>query len=105
MVTEQVEKPCEASGQTPPNRYCGSRGRPTGSKNRHRREVTLSPSLCFIQAHIQWLLEQIGEACKVVYFIFDGEFGHNDALQMVRQVDRAAFDLQASVYFCALFAL
>ena len=40
----------------------------------------------FIQAHIQRLLEQIGEAFKVVYFIFDAEFGHNDALQMVRQV-------------------
>jgi putative transposase len=24
---------------------------------------------------------------KVVYFIFDGELGHHDALQMVRQVD------------------
>jgi hypothetical protein len=87
VVTEQVEKPCEASGQTPPKKQTGgSRGRPTGSKNRHRREVTLSPSLCFIQAHIQRLLEQIGEAFKVVYFIFDGELGHNDALQMVRQV-------------------
>ena len=87
VVTEQVEKPCEASAQTPPKKQTsGSRGRPKGSKNRHRRAVALSPSLCFIQAHIQRLLEQIGEAFKVVYFIFDGEFGHNDALQMVRQV-------------------
>ena len=87
VVTEQVEKPCEASGQTPPQKQTGgSRGRPKGSKNRHRRGVALSPSLCFIQAHIKRLLEQIGEAFKVVYFIFDGELGHNDALQMVRQV-------------------
>ena len=63
VVTEQVEKPCEASGQTPPKKQTsGSRGRPKGSKNRHRREVALSPSLGFIQAHIQRLLEQIGEA-------------------------------------------
>jgi putative transposase len=87
VVTEQVEKPCEASGQTPPQKQTGgSRGRPKGSKNRHRRGVALSPSLCFIQAHIKRLLEQIGEAFKVVYFIFDGELGHNDALQMVRHV-------------------
>ena len=87
VVTEAVEKPCETSGPTPPKKQTGgSRGRPKGSKHRHRREVTLSPSLCFIQAHIQRLLEQIGEAFKVVYFIFDAEFGHNDALQMVRQV-------------------
>ena len=82
-----MEKPCETSGQTPPKKQTGgARGRPKGSKNRHRREVALSPSLCCIQAHIKRLLEQIGDAFTVVYCIFDGEFGHNDALQMVRQV-------------------
>jgi hypothetical protein len=48
--------------------------------------VEISPSLGFIQEHIKRLLEQIGDAFKVVYFIFDGELGHNDAMQMVRQV-------------------
>jgi hypothetical protein len=48
--------------------------------------VDLSPSLGFIQEHIKRLLEQIGDAFKVVYFLFDGELGHNDAMQMVRQV-------------------
>jgi putative transposase len=87
VVTEQVDKPLEAPGQAPPKKKSGgSRGRPKGSKNRNRREVELSPSLCFIQEHIKRLLAQIGDAFKVVYFIFDGELGHNDALQMVRQV-------------------
>lgn len=89
VVTEQVDKllavPVQATAkQKKPSG--GSRGRPKGSKNRHRREVDLSPSLCFIQRHIKRLLEQMGDTFKVVYFIFDGEFGHNDALQMVRQV-------------------
>ncbi len=67
VVTEQVDKPCETSVQAPPKKQTGgSRGRPKGSKNRHRREVTLSPSLWFIQAHIKRLLEQIGEAFKVL---------------------------------------
>ena len=48
--------------------------------------MELSPSLGFIQEHIKRLLEQIGDAFKVVYFLFDGELGHNDAMQMVRQV-------------------
>jgi putative transposase len=90
VVTEQVEKSWGVSVQAPSKRKKksgGSRGRPKGSKNRHRREVDLSPSLCFIQRHIKQLLEQIGDTFKVVYFIFDGELGHNDALQMVRQVD------------------
>ena len=87
VMTEQVEKPSDALVQAPPpTKASGRRGRPPGRKNRNRREVALSPSLRFIQEHIKWLLEQIGDAFKVVYFLFDGELGHNDALQMVRQV-------------------
>ena len=87
VVTEQVKKACAAAGQAPPTKkLSGQRGRPKGNKNRNRREVVLSPSLRFIQEHIKRLLQQIGDAFKVVYFIFDGELGHNDAMQMVRQV-------------------
>ena len=87
VVTEQVSQPCETSVQERSKKKAGGpRGRPKGSQNRNRREVALSPSLCFIQNHIKRLLEHIGDACKVVYFIFDGELGHNDAMQMVRQV-------------------
>lgn len=87
VLTEQVEKPSDALVQEPPKpKARGRRGRPQGSKNRNRREVELSPSLRFIQAHIKRLLEQIGDAFKVVYFLFDGELGQNDALQMTRQV-------------------
>jgi putative transposase len=87
VLTEQVEKVCEAAAQAQSTKKSkGQRGRPQGSKNRHRREVALSPSLRFIQEHIQSLLKQIGDAFQVVYFLFDGELGHNDAMQMVRQV-------------------
>jgi DDE superfamily endonuclease len=87
VLTEQVEKVCEAAAQAQSTKKSkGQRGRPQGSKNRNRREVALSPSLRFIQEHIQSLLKQIGDAFKVVYFLFDGELGHNDAMQMVRQV-------------------
>ena len=88
VVTEQVEKPLEASVQAPPKqkKSGGPRGRPKGSKNRNRREVELSPSLCLIQTHIKRLLEQIGDHVKIIYFVFDGELGHHDATPMVRQV-------------------
>lgn len=89
VVTEQVDKALEMSVQVAAKqktKASGSRGRPKGSKNRNRREVNLSPSLRFIQLHIKRLLEQIGDTFKVVYFIFDGELGHHDALQMVQQV-------------------
>jgi hypothetical protein len=54
VVTDQVDIPLETSGQAPPKQtFGGARGRPTGSKNRNRREVELSPSLCCIQHHIK----------------------------------------------------
>ena len=87
VLTEQVEQPSDALVPEPPKKKAsGRRGRPPGSKNRHRRAVALSPSLGFIQKHIKRLLEQIGDAFKVVYFLFDGELGYNDALHMVREV-------------------
>jgi putative transposase len=87
VVTEQVAKAGEAAAPAQSTQKAkGQRGRPPGSKNRNRRNVELSPSLRFLQEHIKSLLQQIGDACKVVYFIFDGELGHNDALHMVRQV-------------------
>ena len=89
VVTEQVDKLLEVPVHALPAKKKtpgGSRGRPKGSKNRNRREVDLSPSLGFIQTHLKKLLEQIGDAFTVVYFIFDGELGHHDALQMVQQV-------------------
>jgi putative transposase len=87
VMTEQVDKPSDALVQEPSKpKASGRRGRPKGSRNRHRREVELRPSLGFIQEHIKRLLEQIGDAFKVVYFIFDGELGHNNAMHMVRQV-------------------
>ena len=87
LLTAHVDTPSEAWVQAPPKTKArGRRGRPQGSKNRNRRAVELSPSLRFIQEHIKRLLAQISDAFKVVYFLFDGEFGHNDAMQMVRQV-------------------
>ena len=54
VVTEQVAKAGEAAGQAPsPKKSKGQRGRPQGSKNRNRREVELSPSLRFLQEHIE----------------------------------------------------
>jgi putative transposase len=93
MVTEQVNKLFEPSVQEltkkkpSTKKSSGARGRPKGSKNRNRREVQLSPSLCFIQDHIKKLLAQIGDTFKLIYFVFDGELGHHDALQMARQVN------------------
>ena len=62
-----------------------NRGRPKGSGHRNRREVVLSAYLRFVQGMIRGLLTLIGAELAVRYFLYDGAFGHNEALQMVRQ--------------------
>jgi putative transposase len=88
MVTEQVDKSLEPLVQVPSRKKQvtqGRRGRPKGSQNRYRLEADLSPSLRFVQSHLMKVLEQIGETLQVTYFVFDGAFGHHEALRMVRQ--------------------
>ncbi len=64
----------------------GRPGRRQGSKNRNRRDVDLSPYLQFVQHHLRHLIDLIGPYMKLDYFVFDGAFGNNDAVQMVRQL-------------------
>src|SRR2546425_282046 len=86
VMMEQIDK---APTNNPPDvskkQSPGKRGRPQGSKNRNRRAVALSPALRFVQETITRFLQLIGEHVKVIYFVYDGAFGNNDALQMVKQ--------------------
>jgi len=61
------------------------RGRPKGSTNRNRREVSLSAYLQFVQGLLRQVLALVCQTLNVRYFVFDGAFGHNQALQMVRR--------------------
>ena len=75
-----------APAEVCPTKSASTRGRPTGSQNQPRREVTLSPYLGFVQESIRRVLQLIGEHVKVHYFVFDGALGYNDAVQMVSQL-------------------
>ena len=61
------------------------RGRPKGSRNSNRREVSLSAYLQFVQGLLRQVLALLDQRLEVRYFVFDGAFGHNQALQMVRR--------------------
>jgi putative transposase len=61
------------------------RGRPKGSRNGNRREVSLSPYLQFVQDLLRQVLALVCQTLTVRYFVFDGAFGHHQALQMVRR--------------------
>ena len=63
----------------------GKPGRPRGSKNKNKAEVTLTPELHQVQTMIQALLLKLAGWLAVNYVALDGHFGNNNALQMVRQ--------------------
>jgi putative transposase len=63
----------------------GKPGRPKGSKNRNKAQVSLTPELCRIQAMIKQFLAWVGTTIPLSYIVLDGHFGNNHALQMVLQ--------------------
>jgi putative transposase len=85
VVKEAEAKPDKKKSGKKVKKQAKKRGRPTGSKNKNRRDVELKPYLVHIQTMLKGLLTLIGRDLKVVYCVMDGAFGHNNALQMVRQ--------------------
>jgi len=68
-----------------PNAPRKKRGRPKGSQNRDKTQVTLTPELKRIQKMVQAQLEGLQGLVPIRYLALDGHFGNNNALQMVRQ--------------------
>ena len=60
-------------------------GRPKGSQNKNRTEVTLTPELQHIQVMIRALLRLLTGWLSLSYLALDGHFGNNNALRMTRQ--------------------
>jgi len=70
------------------NRKAGSQrpvGRPQGSKNKDKAQVTLTPELKLIQTMVQKQQVVINGLFSVRYLALDGHFGNNNALQMTLQ--------------------
>jgi hypothetical protein len=60
-------------------------GRPKGSKNTPRADVTFTPELVRITSWIEALLQLLAGVISVTYLVLDGHFGNHNALQMARQ--------------------
>jgi len=63
-----------------------SPGRPKGSKNKNRRDVKLNDEMTQVKAMLTRLLALLGETLTPIYFVYDGAFGNNAAVQMSRSV-------------------
>jgi len=84
-IKEAEEKPVKKAPRKKGKKSAKQRGRPQGSPNKNRREVELKPYLIRIQSMLTKLLVLLGINLKVSYCVMDGAFGHNYALQMIRQ--------------------
>ncbi|BAZ33662.1 transposase (plasmid) [Cylindrospermum sp. NIES-4074] len=92
IQVEQVIKSDVEKGSPSPNREIKpqekrQRGRPKGSKNKNKTQVTLTSELLRIQKMINSLFQLLGNFIPLTYLVLDGHFGNNNALQMARLVN------------------
>jgi hypothetical protein len=79
---------CQAKKMAKKARAAGPKrkaGRPKGSKNKKKAEVTLNPELLRIQKMVKALLLLISQMLQPMYLALDGHFGNYAAFVMVRQ--------------------
>ena len=62
------------------------RGRPKGSKNKNQRQVKLNAEMKQVQNMLLKLIKMLEGLVTVSYFVYDGAFGNNGAVQMTKQV-------------------
>jgi putative transposase len=62
------------------------RGRPKGSKNKNRRDVELNREMIQVQIMIRRLLKLLKDTLTPIYFVYDGAFGNNAAVQMTKRI-------------------
>jgi len=74
-----------AAKKPPPSTAKRCPGRPKGSKNKAKTEVTLTPELGRITHMIDALLHLIAASLSLTYLVLDGHFGNHNALHMARQ--------------------
>jgi putative transposase len=88
MLVEQIlPKPKqETPTATKAKKKKRGKGRPKGSKNKNRRDIQLNAEMTQVQAMLRRLITLIGATFQPVYFVYDGAFGNNAAVQMTRQV-------------------
>ena len=78
MPKAKIEKPQKKAKKR-------GKGRPKGSKNKNKSKVVLNEDMKQVQGMLCNLLKIIGKTIKPIYFVYDGAFGNNAAVQMTLQ--------------------
>jgi putative transposase len=79
QARQRKEKPTPKAPKRP-------RGRPKGSKNKNKADLSLSPELQRILTAGQAVMNLIRDKLSVAYFVLDAHFGNAFATSMVRQM-------------------
>jgi putative transposase len=82
-LKQETEKP---QVETEPEIPKKKRGRPKGSKNKDKKEVSLNSELLRIRCLIQDLLKKLGKFLPLTYLVLDGHFGNNSTVVMAVQL-------------------
>jgi hypothetical protein len=89
VVRSEAEKAASkakaAAKQQKPSTTRRRPGRPSGSKNKPKANVTLTPELGRITGMLNALLQLIAGGVRLTYLVLDGHFGNHNALHMARQ--------------------
>jgi DDE superfamily endonuclease len=84
-AASQAKAAAKRQKQPQPSTDQRRRGRPKGSKNTHKTEVTLTPELGRIKSMITALQQRIAAPRALTSLVLDGHFGHHNALHTARE--------------------
>eukprot|EP00914_Ancora_sagittata_P010608 GHVO01020582.1.p1 GENE.GHVO01020582.1~~GHVO01020582.1.p1 ORF type:complete len:121 (+),score=9.33 GHVO01020582.1:128-490(+) len=62
------------------------RGRPLGAKNKNNKDVVLNTEMTQVKSMLKKALAIVSLKLTPVYFVYDGAFGNNTAIQMTADV-------------------
>ncbi len=86
LMEQMLPKPKQNKSTTATKTAKRAKGRPKGAKNKNHRDVKLNAEMTQVKALLIRLLELTKGRLSLVYFVYDGAFGNNAAVQMTRQV-------------------
>ena len=87
LIEQMLPKPKQKKlVVTKSKKQSGAGEGPKVQKNKNNRNVVLNAEMTQVQAMLQKLLKLIGDTLQPIYFVYDGAFGNNAAVQMTRQV-------------------
>jgi putative transposase len=87
LIEQMLPRPKQdKSTTTATKKVKRAKGRPKGAKNKNHRDVKLNAEMTQVKALLIRLLELTKGILSLVYFVYDGAFGNNAAVQMTRQV-------------------